>query len=215
MDAFSDPVKCPLPPAKHQPESTQEQQQCCEDAAQQKQHVVVLTPVQTFHRRILAPHLAWFNADQDRARLLLSVLTGDTPLRLIDHMVVQYSRTREILVTCNKTPVELWTLYRRLLKSNKKVFFDCYKRCNLVRIKVCGTTVDAAVSQVVFFQWYFSSDLHLYMQQYREEIRAHMKECEVQFRSRKTSDRVRTCSKTSSVKATLAVHPCSLRMEFC
>ena len=104
-------------------------------------------------RCMVGPALEWFNAEPRRAQLLGDVLLPDgrgPSLRLVDHLVVQYAREKDVMVQHQGgVPVHLWTHYRRTLGSFGKRHFDVFKRRYHVQLRIGDKEVDATLGQLV------------------------------------------------------------------
>ena len=133
---------------------------------------------------IVTSSVNWFNGSRERAAALADILLPDRKgisLRLIDHLVVQYSRVHVVPVTTGAEggiPVDLWHDYRRKLSCTGKRYFDVFKRKNSVTATLLGTEIVTTIGQIVFLAWYQMRGLPKYMAVHEKEVRKHMQQAE-------------------------------------
>lgn len=166
--------------------------------------VTILTPLDPFHSQLIAPRISWYNEDVTRSQHLLeSLVPTRVSLRLIDHLVVQFARETPIMIKGDgDVPFDLWSDYRRMLASIGKRFFDVFKRKYHVTLDIMGQRVEATLGQIIFMSWYIQHDLPAYMRDHIEEVRAHMRRMEANFKDKKNNmcKGARAPSRTNIVK---------------
>jgi hypothetical protein len=148
-------------------------------------HLAISTPLSDHVQHMLRQSVIWFNAQRSRAEQLADILLpgrGGTSLRLIDHLVVQFSRDNTVLVSTEESsddvPLDLWHDYRRTLNGTGKRYFDIFKRKHSIRAVLLGKEIDTTVGQLIFLSWYAQRGLNEYMHEHEKEIRQHMQRCE-------------------------------------
>jgi hypothetical protein len=185
--------------------------------------VVLADKVSGYHNRLIAPRLLWFNENRERAELLRGSLTPSKSsfpsLRLVDHLVVQYARHIQIMVTGEAgVGVDLWNFYRRMLSAMGKKHFDIFRRKHPVKLRILGEPIQATIGQITFLQWYFRCGLHEYMKEHEAEIKQHMKASELALKLRKQEDthskKTRTASRPDLVKPLALLQTGNFSMNF-
>ncbi|CAM9786127.1 unnamed protein product [Chrysoparadoxa australica] len=175
-------------------------------------HLEVLTPLSREHYCVLLPILNWYNQDPARVTCFSDALFRNRgpSLRLIDYLVVSYSRHHRVMVTGQSSlPTDLWDEYRRALGTYGKKLFDVFKRKHYISIRLHGRQeiYEATIGQLTFFQWYQQLGLDKYMEESGSRVREHMKASE-SGKGRRGSTR------HSAVKPTPNLYLGSVSMEF-
>lgn len=145
-----------------------------------KQELVhIVSPLEPFYEQLMLPSLTYFNSTEERTQILADILLPGRKgpsLRVIDHFIVQYPKCHTILIAENEgPPVNLKILYKRMLGSTGKSFFDVFKRKHAIILSISGQRTDATLGQLIFLHWYCSLNLHVKIKDYMEDLKAHMK----------------------------------------
>lgn len=169
---------------------------------EQGPHLFVLDPLPALSRRTVEGSIDYFNGDAARASELRAVLNPgkkDVSLRLIDHLVVQYSRHHTIMISTDTSdvPVELWMDYRRALSNYGKRTFDIFKRKQCIRARLCGEEISTTAGQIVFMHWFLKRGLYRFLLDNLQSVRRHMQVCE---RGGAKKRKIRSPSKLEFVK---------------
>ena len=176
-------------------------------------YLQIISDLDIFAEHKIRKSLEYFNASETRAQELADMLLPNrkgVSLRLADHLVVQYSRDKDIMIpdiNSDGPPIQLWHDYRRTLVVETKKFFDVFKRKNSIKAILLDETIDTTVGQIVFLCWYCERNLVEYMTFHEIEVRKHMQQIEQKSRKRVKTDSVkirkkRAASRSESVKPT-------------
>jgi hypothetical protein len=110
--------------------------------------------------------------DEDRMKTLVDLLDKKSPvsLRLMDYLVTNYAKKRNIVYAVNDKSFNLFIEYKSQLKAYSKRWFDPF--CRRERIEFNGVTT--TVGQLNFMRWAMVNGVVRYALEHLEAVEADM-----------------------------------------
>ena len=95
-------------------------------------------------------------------------------LRLVDWLITNYSKSRNIVYSVNNNPFNIHQSYKNMLKAYSKRLFDPFRRHTRVYLEHEGTVLETTVAQLSFFKWAIQNDVLKYAMEHKDDIKFDM-----------------------------------------
>ena len=98
----------------------------------------------------------------------------DVSLRLIDWLVTNYAKEKNVNYKVNSKTLNMHQVYKDMLKAYSKKLFDPFKRHDRITIFADGNPYETTVAQLTFFKWAFENKVVDYANNHKDKIKTHM-----------------------------------------
>lgn len=128
-----------------------------------------------------------YYSDETHLRQLLDVIlyennADNISLRLLDWLVSNYSKSRNIVYYIDKTPFNMHQHYKNMLKAYSKKMFDPFRRHERIYIpyknkqytSATPMVLETTVAQLMFFKWAIDNKVLEYAYMNRVSIKEDM-----------------------------------------
>lgn len=110
-----------------------------------------------------------FYKNINNSNIFLYLLSSNSlvSIRLIDHFVTKYSKNNKISFKIRENNIEqtfnVYTSYKQQLKAYQKKYFDPFSRGERIPFFINDNCVITTISQLNFFRWFISKNIHEYI----------------------------------------------------
>jgi len=110
-----------------------------------------------------------FYKNINNSNIFLYLLSSNSlvSIRLIDHFVTKYSKNNKISFKIKENNIEqtfnVYTSYKQQLKAYQKKYFDPFSRGERIPFFINDSCVITTISQLNFFRWFISKNIHEYI----------------------------------------------------
>jgi hypothetical protein len=110
-----------------------------------------------------------FYKNINNSNIFLYLLSSNSlvSIRLIDHFVTKYSKNNKISFKIKENNIEqtfnVYTSYKQQLKAYQKKYFDPFSRGERIPFFINDNCVITTISQLNFFRWFISKNIHEYI----------------------------------------------------
>lgn len=120
-----------------------------------------------------------YYANKTRFNLMESIIhaspdSNKVSLRLVDWLITNYSKSRNIVYYVRNVPFNVHQSYKNMLKAYSKRLFDPFRRHGRVTLEYDGRTLETTVAQLSFFKWAIENDVLKYAIEHKSEIKRDM-----------------------------------------
>jgi hypothetical protein len=103
------------------------------------------------------------------SNIFIYLISNNSPIsiRLIDHFVTKYSKNFKTNYKLKENNIEqtfnVYTSYKQQLKAYQKKYFDPFSRGERIPFFINDSCVITTISQLNFFRWFISKNIHEYI----------------------------------------------------